>query len=350
MNNLIILSDLENIYHRGIPWEKLKGKTVLVTGAYGMLASYVVYMLIYLNEKYDMKIQIISIVRFKEKYAERFGKYSEKKYMKLVLGELSNPIDIESDIDYIIHAASFASPQYYSVCPIDVLSPNVIGTANLLKLAEEKNVKGFLYFSSGDVYGSVSEKEEIDESTFGSMDTLAIHNCYSESKRMAETMCKAWFVQKQVPTKIARICHTYAPTMNLENDPRVFASFVDDIVNKKNIIMKSDGMAKRSFCYIADAVVAYFLILLKGKPGEAYNVSNTREFYSISELANVLVSLYPELQLKVVKKQREVSEAYVENKEANFIPISSSKLEKLGWCCEYTVKEGFKRVIDYYMT
>lgn len=113
-------------------------------------------------------------------------------------------------------------------------------------------------FSTSDIYGIVEGKNRIGENDYGAMDTLDIHNCYSESKRMAETMCKAWFQEKGVPTKIVRIWHTYAPTMNVESDPRVFASFVKDIVNGKDIIMKSDGSVKRSFCYISDAIAGYF--------------------------------------------------------------------------------------------
>lgn len=174
----------------------------------------------------------------------------------------------------------------------------------MLRLAEKKTVEGYLLFSTGDIYGVVKAVQEIKECDYGSMDTLDTHNCYSESKRMAETMCKAWFHQKGVPVKIVRIWHTYAPTMDIERDPRVFATFVNDIVNKRNIVMKSDGNAKRSFCYIADAIAAYFLVLFCGVSGETYNVCNTKEFYSIRELAEIMVSLYPELNLRVERKER----------------------------------------------
>lgn len=108
--------------------------------------------------------------------------------------------------------------------------PNVIGTYHLLNLATEKKVKGFLLFSTGDIYGTI-DKKVITEDDYGVMDTLDIHNCYSESKRMAETMCKSFFVQYHVPIKIARIAHTYAPTMDIDHDPRVFASFVKNIIS-----------------------------------------------------------------------------------------------------------------------
>jgi len=166
---------------------------------------------------------------------------------------------------------------------------------------------------------------------------------------MAETMCYSWYIQKEVPITIARIWHTYAPTMDIENDPRVFASFVNDIVHNRNIVMKSEGLAKRSFCYIADAIAGYFTILLKGKSGEAYNVCNTSQFCSIVELGERLVNLFPEKNLKLIKKERAKDEVYIENTIANFIPPSNKKLMELGWNCQYTIEDGFKNVITYFI-
>lgn len=140
----------------------------------------------------------------------------------MISNDLNKSIEIDVDIDYIIHAASLASPQYYSRCPVDVLLPNTIGTNNLLKLAVQKKTESFLLFSSVDVYGSIEKDGLFDENDLGTLNTPDIHNCYSESKRMAEMMRKAYQVQYDVPVKIARIAHTYAPTMDIENDPRVF--------------------------------------------------------------------------------------------------------------------------------
>lgn len=171
----------------------------------------------------------------------------------------------------------------------------------MLQLAREKKTESYLLFSTGDVYRAVKVPAGlIDEETLGVMDTLDIHDCYSENKRMAETMCKAFYVQYGVPTKIAMIAHTYAPTMDIENDPRVFSSFVKNVVQGQNIVMKSNGLGKRCFCYITDAVVGYFTVLLKGQEGEAYNVCNTSQNISIRELADCLAALYPERNIHVL--------------------------------------------------
>ncbi len=347
MDKNIIFEDLSEIYSRAVPWELLKNSTVLITGAYGMLASYMMYMLIYLNEYANMNIHIIAVVRSKEKFEKRFGKYADRDYIAVCTDSLDTELNFEGNIDYIIHAASLASPQYYGVCPIEVLKPNVIGNYNLLNLAFQKKVRGYLLFSTGDIYGRISGIKSVSETDYGILDPLDIHSCYGESKRMAETMCAAYYHQKNVPVKIARIFHTYSPTVDVDNDPRVFSSFVKDIINNNDIIIKSDGKAKRCFCYIADAVAAYFLILLKGENAQAYNVCNTEEFYSIYELANALVNIYPERGLNVIFEKRRKDESYMENKAANFIPPDDAKLKALGWRAVYDINSGFRRVIDY---
>ena len=350
MINSIITQDMEDIYSRELPWKELDGKTILLTGAYGMLASYIVYFLFFIRNKKNIKVNLIAIVRNKDKFYKKFSDITEMDNIAVIENDVSEPMDIDGNVDYIIHAASLASPQYYGICPVDVLMPNTIGNYYLLQLAKNKNVKGFLLFSSCDIYGVPNAVNGmINEEAYGKMDTLDIHNCYSESKRMAETMCKAFNVQYGVHTKIARIAHTYAPTMDIENDPRVFASFVKNIVYGQDIVMKSDGSGKRSFCYITDAIAGYFTILFEGIDGEAYNVCNTSQFVSVKELAEILVSLYREKNLKVIMEERKKAEHYTENSllvGCDNIP-DNSKLMKLGWNASVDIKEGFKRVIDY---
>lgn len=345
----VIFNDCEEIFQRNISWRRLYGKTVLISGAYGMLASYMVHMLIYLNEYHSAGIRIIALVRSREKCHQCFGEFSNRNYFTICTQPIESSLTFSDRIDFIIHAASLASPQHYGVRPIDVLLPNSVGTYNLLNLGADKNVEGFLLFSTGDIYGKISNVENITENDYGTLDPLDVHSCYSESKRMAETMCKAFWVQKHVPTKIVRIWHTYAPTMDYKNDPRVFASFVNDIVKRRDIVMKSAGLAKRSFCYITDAVAGYFLVLLEGKSAEAYNVCNQKEWYSIAELAEVMTQIQPKLGLRVIKKQRSETDVYLENTAANFIPPNSEKLEQLGWYANVSVREGFERVLKYCM-
>lgn len=179
------------------------------------------------------------------------------------------------------------------------------------------------------------------------MDVLDEHSCYGESKRMGENWCASFAREYYVPTRSVRITHTYAPTMDVDHDQRVFASFMKCLMNQQDIVMLSDGSAKRPFCYIADAVAAFLLILLKGENGQAYNMSNEHEFLSIGELADTLVTLDSKKHLKVVRKQRPKDDVYMENKANCGICPSSAKLRSLGWTGEYDVRHGFSQVLRY---
>ncbi len=341
----IIREDLEKLYTRDYQWSLLKNATVLVTGGYGMIASYVVYYLIYLNEEHDMNIKIVCQGRNREKMAQRFSNYRDKSYFFEEYFDLNEKIEINHRADYIFHAASLANPSYYQKNPIEVEEPNAVGTYFLLKYARECEVKGFLYFSSGDVYGKMGEQGvDITEDMYGIVDPLDMHSCYGESKRMGETWCVSFYREHGVPVKIARIGHTYGPTMDIYNDPRVFASFMRDVIEGRDITMLSDGSAQRPFCYIADAVAAFFLLLFKGRDGEAYNVCNTEAFISIAMLAETLVSLFPDKHLKVIKKERTNTGDYLEAAFNKANKTVEAKIKQLGWHCEYTITEGFQRV------
>jgi len=344
LENNIIYEDLENIYRRDIAWERLKNKTVLVTGAYGMLASYIVFMCIFLNEIYDYHIRIIAAVRDEKKLRSRFGRYVDKPYFCGYLKDITEPFQIEGEVHYIIHGAGLASSQYYFEKPIDVMMPNVIGTMRLLELAEKKGCESFLLFSSGEIYGKVGNGiSTIDETAYGLVNTLDLRNCYCESKRMAEMFCYSWYMQKKIPAKIARICHTFGPTMDIKKDKRVFACFVSDVLAERNIVMESDGKTKRPFTYIADATAGYFTILLKGESGNAYNVCNEQEFLSIRQLAEIAIGLYPKLHLKIEQQEKEMK---IVNATENEIRISNEKLRRLGWNCMYDTKTGLLRTIE----
>lgn len=345
LNSRVIEEDMEDIHARGLDWQRLRGKTVLLTGATGMLASYVAFFLIYLNERHAMGMRLLLHVRSKKKARTRFGDYAEKSYVELVQHDLREPWQLGEGVYFIIHAASLASPAYYKTTPVEVAEPNVLGTYHLLRLAKEKGAESFLFFSSGDVYGKLQEGAgEIHEADVGAADPLDLLSCYGGSKRMGETWCRLFFVEYGVSAKIARIAHTYAPTMDVEGDPRVFASFMKCVADGKDIVMLSDGSARRPFCYIADAVAAFFMILLEGAAGEAYNVSNDRAFLSIRELAEILVNLRPELALKVIAKERPKDAAYLENSFNKANLPSADKLRALGWQCRFDAATGFSRV------
>ncbi len=345
LEDKIIKEDLDEIDQSNIDWSQLENQSILITGAYGMLASYLVYELIYQNEIKNRNITIIALVKNKDKLEKRFKKYTKKPYFKYIISDLTEPIEYNEEINYIIHAASFASAEYYATIPVEVLEPNTIGTYHILNLAKkQKNLKSILYLSTGNIYGLVENEKYLKENNYGTLSTLDPHSCYEESKRMGETICNAYHTQYNLPTKIARIFHAYAPTMNI-NDPRVFSSFTRDIINNQNIQMKSEGLAKRSFCYITDIITGFLTILLKGKDGEPYNLCNTDQFISIIELAEIMVNIFPEKNLKVIKVKRDKNENYIEYHSNDEIIPCNQKLKDLGWNPKINCHEGFKRVI-----
>lgn len=342
---------MENIYARDIAWHRLEKKNILVTGATGMLASYFIYFLIYLNEEKNAGIKIYALARDVAKLRKSFGGYVERQYFYPIVQDITEKITLESDIDFVIQAAGVANPKLYKTNPVEVAASNAIGVYNLLKWVKTQQKKWHhdirvLYFSSGDVYGKMPDHTgDITEEMMGCMDPLDEHSCYGESKRMGETLCVAFWREYQIPVMIARIGHTYAPTMDVNNDPRVFASFMKCVLEGRDIVMLSDGTARRPFCYIADAIVAYVLILLNGTPGEAYNVCNTKEFLSIAELAEVMTSLRPESDLKVIRKERSARDNYMETKINKANKPIETKLKMLGWECKYDTRQGFERVL-----
>lgn len=346
--NKIILEDLERLYGENIiDWQRFSGKTVLITGANGMLGSYMTYMLIYLNEHISHNnIQIYAVCRNLQKAKIRFGKYLNKNYFNLIDNNLNTPIHINERIDFIIHAASLASPQCYQTNPVDVILPNALGTYHLLELARCNHSEGFLFFSTGEVYGSI-QASSISETDMGYLDPMDIRSCYGESKRIGETLCNSYAVQYNVPTTIVRPSHTYGPTLALKGDNRVFAEFVSNIVHNQDIEMKSDGSATRIFCYIYDAVLAYFKILLDGGAGQAYNVAGLNGVISIKELADILVNLYPNKRLVVKVTQREST--CLEHISKLHPDLNTKKLEALGWKAQYNIATGFKRTIDSFL-
>lgn len=349
--NKVIKDDMQEVFNRVTFVKQLYHTTILITGATGMLASYLTYFLIWLNENKEADIHIIASVRNETKCKKIFGRYAEQPYFETVMDDICAPLEKIKCVDYIVHAASLASPQYYGPNPVEVAAPNVIGTYYLLQLAKIKDIKGFLYFSSGDIYGKMpAGTGSFTESQMGTLDPLNPHSCYGESKRMGETWCESFAREYHIPTRIVRIAHTYSPFMDVEKDPRVFASFMKCLIEKRDIIMLSDGSAKRPFCYITDAVVAFLLILLKGADGNAYNLCNMNGLYSIRELADILVNLSDDKSLKVVKRKRDKNDSYMENKANHDNLPDSTKLMELGWNPSVSVSDGFNRVYHFLLS
>jgi len=348
MNNKIIAEDLEFIVSHNLPWESFKNSTVLITGANGYLPAYMLETLLYLNDKYNAKIHVLALTRNKKRSFERFNYYKGRKDLEFLFQDVCDPLNIKKgrQLNYIIHAASQSNHEYYKTDPIGTLSANTIGTINLLKKARKESCKGFLYLSTGGVYGRVEDKNiPIKEDDYGYLDPTEVEACYNESKRMGENICVCWNYQYGIPTKVVRISYVYGPGMNL-NDRRVFPAFIANIVKGRDIVMTSNGSDTRAFCYIADATVAFFTVLLMGKNAEVYNVGIEKET-SVKELADLLTRSFPEKGLKVVKRQADKSR--VDNKmRIHRSLFDISKIKALGWAPVFDLSQGCKRTVLSY--
>lgn len=342
----IIEEDVRCILSKDLPWKKLENCSILITGASGMLASYLVFTIgQYMQDHSDSGISLYLAVRNRTKAEKRFGALLEVPNLFVVSWDGESDLDADLKPDYIIHAASIADSSMYLTNPVETIVPNVIGTWKLLELARRHPVKGFLFFSSASAYGKVTGKEVIREEDSGYLQPQAVRSCYGESKRMGENLCASYASEYGVPAFAVRISHTYGPTMNLRGDSRVFAEFVRNIVDHEDIVMKSDGRAKRAFCYISDATEAFLRILLCGVPGQVYNMCNDEAFVSIAELAQKMTLLFPERKLKVCRIERVAGDTYSENKNANSDVLATEKLRALGWKPTVTIEEGFRRTV-----
>lgn len=346
--NCIIDNDISEIISENLNWSYFAGKTILVTGANGMLPAYIVYTLIGLNESIlkSNPCKILALVRNREKSLLKFENFIKRDDFSLLVKDVSTFSACEEKIHIIIHAASQASPKYYGVDPVGTLKANTLGTMNLLELARKNCVKKFVFISSGEVYGVLDgSKKNIDESYTGNVDITNVRSCYAEGKRMGENMCVCYSHQYNIHVNMLRLCHTYGPGCAID-DGRVFGDFVQDVVNNRDICLNSDGSAKRSFLYVTDMIRALFYILLNAKTNEAFNIASEKET-SILDLANLLCSLFPEKGLKVKLSENKQIRGYIKSASTN-ASYNIEKLKSLGWNEKVSVREGFKRMILSY--
>jgi UDP-glucuronate decarboxylase len=342
--NKIVSEDISKIISSDkVDWNSLFNKSILITGASGFLPSYMIETLLALNKAYEANIQITALVRNEKNYINRFSHHLGNPNLKLLLQDVSKPIQLDSPHHFIIHAASQASPKYYGLDPVGTLQANVLGTINVLELARNHPIESLLYFSSGEVYGEANTFPT-KESDYGYLDPVSVRSCYAESKRMAENMCSSWHSQFNIPAKIVRPFHTYGPGISL-NDGRVYADFIKNVLYDRKIILKSEGESKRAFCYLSDATLAFFIVLTKGENAQPYNVGNKFAEITISNLANLLVEIFPEKNLNVIKKIDKPTSEYLQSPISRNLP-DTSKIELLGWAPEIALKDGFIRTVS----
>lgn len=339
--NQVVQEDLKGLITDIDNWITLKNKTVLVAGATGMLASYFSFVLFYLNERYDFNIQILLLARHKEKIKKVFGDNANNT--KLFIQDICDKIDYSEKIDYIFHAAGSASPYHIINNPTGIIKANTIGTINILETAKRTGKPKIIFTSTREIYGKIENKKQIAETDMGVLDPLQSRSCYPESKRISETLLKSYADQFSIPFINLRIAHSYGPGMEINNDGRVMSDFIYDAVHQKNIILKSEGLAERAFCYITDAISAIFTALLKGKENNAYNIANETEAIKIIDLAQLIQDCAK--NGKDIEKQIDKA-SFKGYTNYNRTSLNTQKIESLGWQPKINLKEGIKKTLS----
>tara|TARA_B100000953_G_scaffold206651_1_gene170524 strand:- start:1605 stop:2654 length:1050 start_codon:yes stop_codon:yes gene_type:complete len=330
----IILEDLKEYYNA------FENKRILIVGGKGFLGTYFVKTLQEINNliKKPCKIIVIdNLITSKEKNLF----HDDVDFLEK---DISDEFSIEGELDYIIHAASIASPPVYRKFPIKTVDVNYQGTRNLLELAKEKKISGMLYLSSSEIYGD-PEIIPTPESYLGRVSCIGPRACYDESKRLGETISILYHQQFNVPVKIVRPFNIYGPYLSLD-DGRIIPDFMKSSLNNSEIIIHSDGKPTRSFCYVSDAIRAFFRVLMIAPPGSICNVGNDKEEISVKNTA--------ELIKKIVKTPVEIKfeksndPNYVVNNPQRRCPDLKYIKKTVGYKPQISLKEGLGRVYVWY--
>lgn len=330
--------DLKYIAEYALPYDVLKGRTVLVTGATGLIGSTLVRALLTIDD-----IKVIAFVRNLRKAENIFEKNSN---LKIISGDIIMPLHIEEAIDFIFHCASITASKMMIENPVETLLTALDGTKNILNLAVEKKSKSVVYISSMEMYGSFDHiNHDVIESDLGYIDPLKVRSNYPESKRVCENMCIAYMNEYNVPVKIARLAQTFGAGVSLSEN-RVFAQFAKSAVNNKDIVLHTDGLSEGNYCYTRDCITGLLTILLKGTNGEAYNVSNPLSHCTIRSMAEMVVKDIARNKIKVIF---DIPNTNVFGYAASTkLKLNSNKLQALGWKPTIDLKESYKRMISYW--
>ena len=320
----------------------LEGKSMMVTGAAGLVCSAVMDILIQYNEIHENKIELYAAGRWISEMENRFAYFCNRAYFHFVeydAASLSVP-DLPHT-DYIIHGASNASPEMIVREPVETMMSNINGLSILLKHAAECGTKRLLYISSSEVYGLKESLQPYTEQDYGYIDILKYRNSYSSAKRAAETLCTAFAEEYGTETVIVRPGHIYGPTAS-PFDNRVSSSFAYAAAKGEDLILKSEGSQIRSYCYCLDCASAILKVLVHGKAQEAYNISNKESVISIRKMAETLA------EAGHVAVRFEAPSDY---ERAGFNPmnnssLNSNKLEDLGWRGIFNAETGLRHTVE----
>lgn len=344
LKNKLYIEDISDVINSNLPFENLRNTSVLITGATGLIGSFLIDTLMQLNECFNLNTHIFACGRNKAKANDRFVGYWDNPSFTFVTCDINLPLDtsISENVDYIFHFASNTHPLAYSQDPIGTILPNVIGTNNLLEFAYKKNTKRVIFASSVEIYGeNRGDVEKFSEDYLGYVNCNTLRAGYPESKRCGEALCQAYIQQKNLDVVIPRLSRVYGPTMLL-SDSKALSQFVIKAASNENIVLKSKGNQFYSYSYVADTVLAIFFVCFFGKKGEAYNVSDISSDITLKELAEKIARIAGtnvvfELPNEVERRGYSTATKAV---------LDSSKLQQLGWDSKFDLQRGLEHTIS----
>ena len=343
MKSKIIVQDIESIVSELAPnLSFLEDKEILVTGGNGLIPSYVVDTISTFNSFLERPCKITVMNRSQTTSSSRLSHLLRDPNITFISQDVGKKFNVPGNPQIIIHAASRANPVSFLKKPIDTIYANVEGMKTLLDYSKNKDLDAFLFFSSSEVYGDPSPENIPTPETYpGNLNCLGDMACYSESKRLCETLGKAFFKEHGVPFQSLRIFHTFGP--GIRNDGKTIANIFYQGMNEGKISLKDSGTSKRSYSYVSDTVRGIFYVLLRGTHGEAYNVGTDLNNVSVKEMVEIVgsslggvpVSIPPDYSSKI-------------NPILNRAP-DISKLRSLGFEPKFQLKEGIERLRDHYL-
>ena len=335
-------ADIAGIAKENLPWEKLTGKNLLLTGATGLIGTVIVDVLMKKNLDDKLNVKIFAAGRNEKVAAERFADYLGDKNFVFVKLDVNEPIELDRPADFIVHAASNSQNRLFAADPVNTIMANILGTHNLLNYGVKSKAQRCIFLSSGDSYGKpLHDGDVFDENYCGYINPNTLRAGYLEAKRASEALCQAYISQYKMDVVIARPCRIYGATMRLD-DSKAMSEFILNGVRGEDIVLKSQGLPKFSYCYGADCVSGIFYCLLNGKCGEAYNIADSSEILSLREIAEYISSLANkkvvfQLPNEIQARGFSVAPAAI---------LTNDKIRGLGWLPKDDTRSGVKKTIE----